>query len=108
MGLTRTVIVLAISIAIASQPSSHISPRQMEKLGRGVVAVNQGDGKVYVGWRLLGTDPDAIAFNLYRIVDNGQPVKLNGPPIADTTNYVDARADLTRSNAYFVRPILNH
>ena len=31
--------------------------RQMEKLGRGVVAIDQGDGKVYLGWRMLGTDP---------------------------------------------------
>ena len=38
--------------------------RQMEKLGRGMVAINQGGGKVYVGWRLLGTDPDDIAFNI--------------------------------------------
>ncbi|HUT10150.1 MAG TPA: hypothetical protein VMY42_06610, partial [Thermoguttaceae bacterium] len=40
--------------------------RQMEHLGRGMVAIHQGGGKVYVGWRLLGTDPDDIAFNLYR------------------------------------------
>ena len=38
--------------------------RQMEKLGRGMVAINQGGGKVYVGWRMLGTDPCDIAFNL--------------------------------------------
>ena len=35
-------------------------PRQMEKLGRGVVAIHQGGGKAFVSWRLLGTDPDAI------------------------------------------------
>jgi len=38
--------------------------RQMEKLGRGVVAVNQGEGKAFVSWRLLGTEPDSIAFNV--------------------------------------------
>lgn len=27
--------------------------RQMENLNRGVIAVAQGDGKVYVGWRML-------------------------------------------------------
>jgi rhamnogalacturonan endolyase len=40
--------------------------RVMERLGRGVVAVQEADGKVFVSWRLLGTDPTAIAFNLYR------------------------------------------
>ena len=50
--------------------------RQMEYLDRGVIAVNQGNGKVYVGWRMLGTDPDDIAFNLYRSTDGGEPVRL--------------------------------
>ena len=81
--------------------------RQMERLGRGVVAVNQGDGKVFVGWRLLGNDPDAIAFNVYRAADSGRPVKLNDKPITEATSFVDAKADLTKSNSYFVRPVLN-
>lgn len=35
-------------------------PRQMEALGRGVVAVRRGEGQVFVGWRLLATDPDGV------------------------------------------------
>jgi rhamnogalacturonan endolyase len=80
--------------------------RQMERLGRGVVAVNQGDGKVFVGWRLLGTDADKIAFNLYRSTD-GKTIKLNDKPIFAATSFVDAKADLTKSNSYFVRSLLN-
>jgi rhamnogalacturonan endolyase len=80
--------------------------RQMEKLGRDVVAINQGDGKVYVGWRMLGTDPNDIAFNLYRITGGGPAVKLNDQPITESTNYVDTGVDLSRSNSYFVRPVL--
>ncbi len=30
--------------------------RQMEDLGRGVVAVKLSEGTVYVGWRLFGLD----------------------------------------------------
>jgi rhamnogalacturonan endolyase len=52
----------------------------MERLGRGIVAVRQGDNSVFVGWRLLGTDPDALAFNLYRSIGGGRPVKLNAGP----------------------------
>ena len=48
----------------AAEP--RVPPRQMEHLGRGVVAIHQGEGKVFVSWRLLGTDPDGIAFNVYR------------------------------------------
>ena len=93
--------------ANAQQQSQKRSLRQMENLGRGVIAVNQGGGKVFVGWRLFGTDPENIAFNLYRAEDNGKPVKLNDKPIADVTNFVDEKADLKKSNAYFVRSVIN-
>jgi rhamnogalacturonan endolyase len=82
-------------------------PRQMEKLGRGVVAIPQSDGKVFVGWRLLGTDPDAVAFNAYRIANGGRAVKLNPQPLTEATEFVDTAADLRQSNAYFVRPVVN-
>jgi len=80
--------------------------RQMGKLGRGLVSINQGGGKVYVGWRLLGTDPDNTAFNLYRSTGGGDPIKLNDQPITDSTNFVDNGADLSRENSWFVRPLL--
>lgn len=79
----------------------------MEYLSRGVVAIDQGDGKVFVGWRMLGTDPDSIAFNLYRSKGRAKAVKLNGSPIADVTFFVDGSADLTQPNSYFVRPVIN-
>ena len=79
--------------------------RQMENLSRGVIAVNQG-GKVFVGWRMFGTDRDDIAFNLYRETD-GKAVKLNDKPISDATNFVDDKADLSKANAYLVRAVLN-
>ncbi len=81
--------------------------RQMEKLGRGIVAVNQGDGKIFIGWRMLGTDPDSIAFNIYRLTDNHKPIKLNSEPIKATTNFIDTKADLSKANAYFVKAILS-
>jgi hypothetical protein len=55
--------------------------RQMEYLGHGVVAVNQGDGRVYIGWCLLGTDPENIAFNVYRVAEGGVPVTLMHGPV---------------------------
>jgi rhamnogalacturonan endolyase len=54
-----------------------LAQRPMEYLTRGLVAVNQGDGKVFLSWRLLRTDPDDIAFNLYRAVSGSQPAKLS-------------------------------
>jgi rhamnogalacturonan endolyase len=81
--------------------------RQMENLTRGIVAVKQADGSVYVGWRLFGTDPETVTFNLYRINGSGSPVKVNETPIAGATNYIDRRVDINQPLRYFVRPVLN-
>ncbi len=81
--------------------------RQMEKLGRGVVAIHQGGGKVWVGWRVLGTDPDDITFNVYRSTGGGAAVKLNQQPLTGPTNFVDSNASLAQATAYFVRPVLS-
>ena len=56
---TAALTALATSLLVHAQP-------QLEHLGRGVVAIHQPDGKVAVSWRLLGTDPEGVAFNLYR------------------------------------------
>lgn len=85
--------------------STASAQRQMEPLGRGVVAVPQDDGKVFVGWRLLGTDPDDIAFNLYRSTPGVDPVKLNSEPIRGATNFVDAVANRKAALSYSVRPV---
>jgi autotransporter-associated beta strand protein len=79
----------------------------MEKLGRGVVALRTSSTQVYVGWRLLATDPDTIGFNLYRTANGAAPVKLNTLPLTNTTDYVDTGATLSISNAWFVRPVTN-
>ncbi len=101
----RTMIASGLAIVGLLTTSSTAAPpaRLMERLGRGVVAVRQEDGKVFVGWRRLGTDPDEVTFNLYRSTDGGEPTKLNPQPIADATSFVDAGADLAKPNAYNVR-----
>lgn len=78
--------------------------RQMENLTRGVVAVKQPGG-VYVGWRLFGTDPQGIAFNLYRVSGDGLSAKVNEAPITGATNYVDPDADVSQAVRYFIRPV---
>ncbi|WP_303985301.1 rhamnogalacturonan lyase [Niallia circulans] len=55
----------------------------MESLNRGLIAVKVKNG-VYIGWRLFGTDPEEISFNLYR-----DGIKVNPVPITSSTNYLD-------------------
>ena len=74
---------------------------RMEKLNRGVVAV-QVTGGVYVGWRMLGfeydpTTPANVAYNVYRA-----GTKLT--TVSDSTNYLDA--DGSASATYTVRPVI--
>lgn len=73
--------------------------RQMEKLNRGVVAVRTNAGHVYVGWRLLATDPADIAFNVYQ-----GTTKLNDSPIQGTTDFID---NTSSGNVYTVKPVIN-
>jgi len=80
--------------------------RQMENLDRGVIAVRCPGDSVYVGWRLLGTEPDDIAFNLYRRSGNDKPVKLNQTPIKESTNSQVGKQDFTIDNSYFVKAVL--
>lgn len=76
----------------------------MESLDRGLVAVRLADGGVYMSWRWLGTESDAVAFEVYRESDNG-PVKLNAKPIAGATNYVDSTPEISGRDRYFVRAV---
>ena len=73
--------------------------RQMEFLNRGLIAVRSTSTKVFVGWRMLGTDSASVAFNLYR-----GGVKINTTPITNSTNY----EDITSTNStYTVTSIYN-
>jgi rhamnogalacturonan endolyase len=94
--------------ATAGPSTANKSPlvRQMEYLDRGVVAVRRSSTQAYVGWRLLGTDPSDIAFNLYRSTGDGAAVKLNATPLATTTDFVDSAANFAWTNTYFVRPVI--
>ena len=64
--------------------SMALAQRQMEALNRGAVAVPTPEGGVLVSWRLLGDDPDNIAFNVYR-----GKTKLNDKPLTTSTNFLD-------------------
>jgi rhamnogalacturonan endolyase len=80
----------------ATPPSG--TARQMENLNRGLIRVNQSGN--FVSWRLLGTDPANIAFNVYR-----GATKLNASPITNSTNYFDSAG--TSSDSYTIRPVIN-
>ena len=73
--LKKLAFVTAVISACALCPTEASSQYVVENLGRGVVAVRASETTVYVGWRLLGTDPADIAFNVYRSAGGGAPVE---------------------------------
>ncbi len=79
-----------------------------ENLDRGFLAVVQSPSRVYLGWRLLKTDPADIAFHLYRLTDGGEPVKLNSEPITDSTNFADESAPLDKPNRWRLTAVLGN
>lgn len=82
--------------------SDNTYTRQMEKLSRGLVAINTGSG-VYLSWRLFdsedtlyGSADSNVSFNVYR---NGEKIA----EVSDKTNYTDTSA----GSAYSVAPVIN-
>ena len=95
MNLLFACVLFAVSCAYAADHK-----RPMEKLSRGLVAIHLPEKGVYLGWRLLGTDPKTIAFDVYR---DGQ--KVNPAPILDSTNYMDAHGK--GNSRYRVQAVVN-
>ncbi len=79
----------------------------MENLGRGVVALPTDSDTVFVSWRLLGYEPQDLAFNVYRSTGGAAPVKLNPDPLTEGTNFIDTGVDLTSENSYTVSSVVD-
>ncbi|MEM5878574.1 MAG: Ig-like domain-containing protein, partial [Candidatus Aenigmatarchaeota archaeon] len=68
------------------------SARYIERLDRGVVAVWLGNNRVWISWRILGTDPKDIGFNVYR-----NNTKINSNVIRDVSYFIDTQGSQTAS-----------
>ena len=77
-----------------------------EHLDRGLAALPRSGGAVYIGWRLLDSDPKEIGFNVYR---SEKPDKeftlLNTSPVTDSTNYLDKTASSGKTYFYMVKSV---
>ncbi|WP_201985843.1 rhamnogalacturonan lyase family protein [Hymenobacter rubidus] len=96
-GNWRTFLALCTALLLFAPLAQ--AQRRLEKLNRSVVAIRTSTSAVFVSWRLFGTDPAGIAFNVYR-----GPTLVNTTPITGATNLTD---NTTVDAAYTVRPVLN-
>ncbi len=73
--------------------------RQMEDLGRGLVAMKTSNG-VYLSWRITAPEWYGTAYNVYR--DNQ---KINDTPITGASNFTDAAG--TATSKYHIVAVKN-
>ena len=74
-----------MSLTVTAQPNYKLEQMQLEKLGRGVVAVRETPEQVFVSWRYLTADPMETSFHVYR---DGQKIAV--VPAGQGTFYRDA------------------
>jgi rhamnogalacturonan endolyase len=105
--LLPLVLIIAGSGLVPTAPAlaGDTSPPR-ERLDRGLVA-RAVEGGVYVGWRLLESDPKGVAFNVYRRGADGQMTRLNLEPIRRTTDFLDAKAPTDSHSAWIVRAVVD-
>ncbi|MFF6793592.1 rhamnogalacturonan lyase [Streptomyces filamentosus] len=97
-GLTAAALALA-SFAVLPQTAQAATARQVERLDRGLTSTHTGSGNL-VSWRWLATDPDDVAFNVYR-----GTTRINSSPLTASTNHFDAGAP--DSADYTVRAVVD-
>ena len=95
---------LLFGICLLATPFSMRAQRTMEHLDRGVVAIPDSS-KTFISWRLLATDPDDIAFNVYKQSPRG-PLKLNAVPIKNVTWFLDETGSPSAQRTYLVKSLL--
>lgn len=84
---------------LALEGLQSLVPQLEYGIGRGLLAVMTDQG-VLVSWRLLGTEPWDLGFNVYR-----DGVRINDEPVVKSTNYLDLSGTL--DSAYNVRPVVD-
>ena len=109
-GLKWAMLLILIISAILGTGGGQVlaaGPRLVEHLDRGLVAFNAGSGQVYLSWRLLGTEPNTVSFDVYRRTDGADGVRLNAALLTEGTNYTDSGANLNLDNYYYVKAYNN-
>ncbi|MGM8360495.1 hypothetical protein ACSV4D_01115 [Flavobacterium sp. ARAG 55.4] len=94
--LRKSVILLLLIFGISSHMQAQ---RIVEKLNRGLVATRVNPNQVYINWRMLGTEPTDVSYNLYC---NGK--KVAESPFTTKTNFTH---ETTTDDNYYIRAIVD-
>ncbi len=102
MRLSSLLVATAIQCSVLAHGSAAEFIRQMELLDRGMVAIQQPTGEVFLSWRWLGNESAETGYNVYQRA-HGITTKLNYAPLVDRTNFVVK--DASAKANYFVRAV---
>ena len=103
---TRLIVTAFLACACLLTSNTAAAQHVMENLGRGVIVVRSAERSAYIGWRLLGTDPEEVGFNLYRAAGTGRPSRLNTVLLRKTTDFLDTTLDPATVNTFTVRAVV--
>ena len=100
--MKKFAIIFIVTLLVVN--NSGFAQRFMEKLDRGVVALAQRDGSVFLSWRLLASDPPTCKFHVYRNGGNGWE-RITKKPLSDKTNFIDRTCNLSNDISYQIQVI---
>jgi rhamnogalacturonan endolyase len=103
--LSRSHAKMFLGLLVTCGMMTAMAQRQMEVIDRGLVAIPSEDGKVFLSWRFLHSDPGDTSFNLFRISVEGSLEKVNDDPIENATCFVDLLEGDSQTPTYFVRAL---
>ena len=105
----KTVLLIVLYISVLSFAGYTQEGQTSERLDRGVIALPTGPGTMYIGWRLLQSDPKNVGFNVYRIVagEDVEYQKVNERPIKSSTNFIDKTVIPGQPYRYIVKVLIN-
>jgi rhamnogalacturonan endolyase len=100
----RKILLPLIMILISCQV--YAQSYQIEKIDRGVIALTIDGTNAYIGWRLLNSDPEDVAFNVYRKeVGSDTFIKVNKTPVTGSTNYIDGTVKAGMAYRYRIHTV---
>lgn len=81
--------------------------RQMELLDRGLIAFPAGDD-IQVSWRLFGTDPKDISFDIFKVENGGNPIRINERRLYGGTNFLDTNFKKATDSHYSIKSYIGN
>ncbi len=99
-------LLLVVAVMCGYSHTMLFAQRQLERLGRGLVALRTGTNSVFLSWRLLGTDPESTGFNVYRVTGTITN-QLNSSLITNVTCLIDTSVNPSLTNRYIIKPVVD-